>query len=71
MPDAKQRAQDALEHLEAFVTGPLADVRAELRKVAGEDSGKPGAKKPAAAPEAAEKDETPAPARAAKQDTGA
>jgi hypothetical protein len=35
MPDAKQRAQDALEHIRMFEQGALADVKTELAKIAG------------------------------------
>ena len=48
MPDAKQRAEDALGHLVAFEEGALADVKAELRKFIGRDD-----EAPADAPEAA------------------
>lgn len=35
MPDAKQRAQDALEHIRMFEQGALADLKGELAKIAG------------------------------------
>lgn len=52
MPDAKQRAEDALGHLEAFEEGALADIKAELRKFIGRDD-KPAAPAAAPAPKAA------------------
>lgn len=35
MPDVKQRALEALEHIKVFEAGALADIKAELGKLAG------------------------------------
>lgn len=59
MPDAKQRAQDALEHIELFERGAWADVKAELRKIAGDDGQEPDGGAPAS-PAAAAKLSKPA-----------
>jgi hypothetical protein len=58
MPDAKQRARDALEHLRAFEQGALADVKTELAKLAGLLQGNGD---PVAEPEPDEAPAAPAP----------
>lgn len=65
--DAKQRAQDALEHIKAFEQGALADVKTELAKIAGllQDNGDPVAEPDADDTPAAPAAPAPAPAKPA------
>lgn len=69
MPDAKQRARDALEHLKAFEQGALADVKTELAKIAGLLQGN-GDPVPDAEPDEAPAAPAAPAAKAAKQDDG-